>query len=230
MSRIVEVCPDALAAVRRDVAATRDAIRDELGPLRWQMTNLNVPTGALHDVLAIADRLESDVLPTLDWHVARARDLASLRYGGSLGAVLPVVDHADPFGPPPDPFTQTRRADQSTVLSWPAAPVDEQQADRQATESSGSISSWFGDRWEDLTGSVEAGTDWLAERATDAWDHANRGRRRARCLAPSPRRQAPDRLQHRRSHDGSRDRVLRPSLGWRRHLRTAHHPPATAHT
>ncbi|WP_456788356.1 hypothetical protein, partial [Cellulomonas sp. P5_C5] len=147
MSPIVEICPEALGAVRDDVAATRDAIRNDLGPLRWRMSTLNVPTGALHDVLAVADRLDTEVLPTLDWHVARARDLASLRYGGSMGVVLPVVDVDDPFAPAPDPFTHTPWEDGSTALSWPAAPLEVQDADRQATASSDPIGSWFEDRF-----------------------------------------------------------------------------------
>ena len=169
MSRVVEISPDGLGAVRADVAATRDAIRDDLGPLRWRMSNLNVPTGALHDVLGVADRLESDVLPTLDWHVARARDLDSMRYRGSMGSSLPVID-GEVFGPPPAPFVQTPFGDGSTALTWPAAPVEEQKADRQDTERSRGIGGWFGDRWDDVTEAVDDGTDWLAEQATDAWD------------------------------------------------------------
>lgn len=164
----MEVSPEALGAVRDDVAATRDAIRDDLAPLRWRMSDLNVPTGAMHDVLAVADQLDADVLPTLDWHVARARDLATLRYGGSMGAVLPVVDDDEPFAPAPDPFTHTPWNDGSTALSWPAAPLEDQDTDRRDTESSDPISAWFEDRIDDLAASVHDGADWLA----DTWDRA----------------------------------------------------------
>ncbi|WP_146847740.1 hypothetical protein [Cellulomonas terrae] len=150
------------------MAATRDAIRDDLSPLRRRMTELGVPTAAMNDVLSVADRLDTDVLPTLDWHVARARDLASLRYGGSMGAVLPVVDVDGPFGPPPDPFTQTPSGDGSTALTWPAAPFEVREADRQATETSDPIASWFEDRFAELDTSVQNGFDWLV----DTWDRA----------------------------------------------------------
>ncbi|GEK23166.1 TNT domain-containing protein [Cellulomonas xylanilytica] len=170
MSKLVEINPEALGAVRNDIAATRDAIRDELGPLRRRMSNLDVPTGAMLDVLAVADRLDSDVLPTLDWHVARGRELATMRYGGTMGTLLAVVDVDGPFGPPPDPFAQRRLEDGSTALTWPAAPAEEQDADRQDAESSEPIASWFEDRWDDLATSVDDGTTWLSQKATDAWD------------------------------------------------------------
>lgn len=169
----MEVSPEALGTVRDDVAATRDAIRDDLGPLLWRMRNLNVPSGAMHDVLTVADRLDTDVLPTLDWHVARARDLATLRYGGSMGAVLPVVDVDDgPLTPAPHPFTHTPWDDGSTALSWPAAPLEDQGVDRRDTASSDPISAWFEGHFDDLAAAVEDGAGWLAQHAVDAWEEA----------------------------------------------------------
>jgi hypothetical protein len=117
VSRLVEISPDGLGSVRGDVAATRDCIRDELGPLQWRMSNLDVPTGALHEALAVGNRLDTVVLPTLDWHVSRARELDTLRYHGSMGPVLPVVDRDDPVGPPAAAFTQQPWDDGTTALT-----------------------------------------------------------------------------------------------------------------
>ena len=106
MTRIVEIDPDALAQVRHDVAATRDAV-DDLGSLAWRMSNLGVSTGSAARGLASSSRLGSNVLPVLDTHVRRAQDLAALRYGGAFGAPIPVVDDFPDVFTPPSPFTQT---------------------------------------------------------------------------------------------------------------------------
>ncbi|WP_028047832.1 TNT domain-containing protein [Cellulomonas sp. URHE0023] len=169
MTRIVEIDPDALAQVRRDVASTRDAVED-LGSFRWRMSNLGVPTGALHEALASSSRLGSNVLPVLDTHVRRAQDLAALRYGGAFGAAIPVVDDFPDVFTPPSPFTQTGLSDGSTLLTWTAAPGEEQEADKKETEKSRGIGGWFSDRWDDVSDAVSDGADWVADTAADAWD------------------------------------------------------------
>ncbi|MFC4613985.1 hypothetical protein ACFO3K_04610 [Cellulomonas algicola] len=169
MTRLVEVCPEALSGVRSDVAATRDAVRDTVGPLRHRMVALGVPTGAMDEAQTMADRLGTHVLGTLDPYVARARDLAAMRYDGDFGATLPVVDDPDPFVPA-SPFTQTALAGGGSALTWSAAPVEEQEADERDTERSRGIGDWFGDRWDDLSGAVSDGVDRFADVATDAWD------------------------------------------------------------
>ncbi|MDC7121894.1 hypothetical protein OMK64_10140 [Cellulomonas fimi] len=169
MTRLVEVCPEALSEVRSDVAATRDAVRDTLGPLRHRMVALGVPTGAMDEAQTMADRLGTHVLGTLDPYVARARDLAAMRYDGAFGATLPLVDDPDPFVPA-SPFTQTALAGRGSALTWSAAPVEEQEADERDTERSRGIDDWFGDRWDDLSGAVSDGVDRVADAATEAWD------------------------------------------------------------
>ncbi|NTW41897.1 MAG: hypothetical protein HGA44_18785, partial [Cellulomonadaceae bacterium] len=169
MTRIVEVDPDALAQVRRDVASTCVAV-DDLGSLTWRMSNLGVPTGSLHEALASSNRLDASVLPVLDAHVRRAQDLAALRYGGAFGAPLPVVDDFPGVLAPPSPLTQTSLSDGSTLLTWPTAPTEEQEADRDETTTSRGIGDWFSDRWDDVADTVADGADWVADSAAEAWN------------------------------------------------------------
>ncbi|WP_456786608.1 hypothetical protein [Cellulomonas sp. P5_C5] len=151
MPQLVEISAEAVAGVRADLEATRSAIEDGMGPLRWRASGLGVSTAGFDEALAIADRLGTTVLPVVDAHLARARDLANLRYGGALGPAIPVVDDDSyPFTQEPL-FGQSRLGDGSTALSWPAAPTLERHADEAATRESQSIGAWFSDRWDDVT-------------------------------------------------------------------------------
>ena len=170
MTRLAEISADAVAGVRTDVASTRCSIQDGLGPLRWRASGLGVDVSGFDDALCVADRLGTSVLPVLDTHLARARDLEDLRYGGLSGALFPVVDDdPDPFAPPFSAFTQ-QVCTQGTVLSWAAASPQEQAADTAATGDSAGISSWFSDRWDEVSDAVQDGTDWVASSASDAWE------------------------------------------------------------
>ncbi|WP_222594604.1 hypothetical protein, partial [Cellulomonas xylanilytica] len=169
MTRIVEISAEGVAGVRADLVATRDAL-DGFGPLRHRAVALGVSTSGFDEALGIADRLGTNVLPVVDTHLNRARTLADLRYGGTLGPVIPVVDDdPDPFTPIPL-YNQTPLATGGTVLAWGPEPAEEHEADQADTEESQGIGGWFSDRWDDVTDTVDAGTDWVASTAADAWD------------------------------------------------------------
>ena len=169
VTRVVEVCPQALAGVRADVAATCQGVLSQVAPLRSRMAMLGVGTGALDEAVGMAHRLESHVLPVVDTHLGRARALADARYGGVLGAALPVLDAPDPFTPL-DPFTLSSAADGAVVLSWEGGAVAEQEVDAQATREARGIGDWFADRWQDLSGAVDDGVDWVGQHSGDIWE------------------------------------------------------------
>ena len=169
MSRLVEVCPEAMAGVRADVATTSQAVLDRVAPLRSRMLTLGVPTRGLDDAVDVARRLDENVLPVVDTHLGRARTLADTWYGGALGTPFPVVDAPDP-SPVADPFTRSALDDGTTVLSWTSADVDAQQADAQATTESRGIGDWLAGAWEGVSDAVDQGLDRLAQRAVEAGD------------------------------------------------------------
>ncbi|GEL99239.1 hypothetical protein [Cellulomonas terrae] len=169
MTRIVEISAEGVAGVRADLVATRDAL-EGLGPLRSRASALGVSTTGFDEALGIADRLNTTVLPVVDTHLTRARTLADLRYGGTLGPVIPVVDDdPDPLTQVPA-YTQTALATGGTVLTWGPEPAEDQEADQADTEKSQGIGGWFSDRWDDVTDAVDEGTDWVASTASDAWE------------------------------------------------------------
>lgn len=170
MTRLVEISPEEVSGVRGDLVSTRRALDDGLGPLRRRASWLGVPTGGFDEALGVADRLGTSVIPVVDTHLRRAEDLARLRYRGSMGQCLPVVD-ADP--PPPSAattFTQSPVPGGGTVLSWTAGDAVEQEQDAVATRESRGITGWLGNRWDDISGAVSDGADWVSDRASDAWD------------------------------------------------------------
>ena len=167
MTRVVEVSAEAVAGVRSDVAEVCEAIDAEWVSLRARARTLGVVTSGFDDVLGTADRLGSHVLPVLDTPLGRARALEDLRYG-SMGGPLPVLD-VDP-APVAVPFTATPLDDGGQTLTWEATSASEITADRQETERSRSIGGWFADRWDDLSDAVADGTDWVAEKAGQAWE------------------------------------------------------------
>lgn len=167
MTRVVEVSAEAVAGVRSDVAEVCEAIDAEWVSLRARARTLGVATSGFDDVLGTADRLGSHVLPVVDTHLGRARALEDLRYG-SMGRPLPVLD-VDP-APVAVPFTATPLDDGGATLTWEATSASEITADRQETERSRSIGGWFADRWDDLSDAVADGTDWVAEKAGQAWE------------------------------------------------------------
>jgi hypothetical protein len=168
MTRLVEVSPAEIEGVRTAVIATRDHLH-QLGSLRWRARELGVPTGDLDDTLAVGDRLTHQVLPTVDTHLRRAQDLADARYGGSMGVCVPVVDD-EPWPVPPSPFTTTPALDGGLVIDWAAATPDEVQVDDDDTHESQGIGGWFSDRWDDVSGAVQDGADWVADTAASTWD------------------------------------------------------------
>ncbi|WP_456789717.1 TNT domain-containing protein [Cellulomonas sp. P5_C5] len=169
MTPIVEISAEGVAGVRADLVATRDAL-DGWGPLRHRAWALGVSTSGFDEALSIADRLDSRVLPVVDTHLARARALADLRYGGALGPAIPVIDDdPDPFAPVPG-FAHNPTFDGGTLLTWAPAPADEHEVNEQDTETSKGIGDWFEDRWDDVTDAVDEGTDWVASTASDTWD------------------------------------------------------------
>ncbi|MBO0898886.1 hypothetical protein J1G43_02760 [Cellulomonas sp. zg-ZUI22] len=169
MSRLVEVCPEAMACVRADVATTSQAVLDRVAPLRSRMLALGVPTRGLDDAVDVAHRLDENVLPVVDTHLGRARALADTWYGGALGAPFPVVDAPHP-SPVVDPFTSSALDDGTTMLSWMPAPVEAQQADAHATVESRGIGDWLAGTWDGVSDAVDQGVDWLAQRAVEAGD------------------------------------------------------------
>lgn len=169
MTRVVEVCPQALAGVRADVDATCRGVLAQVAPLRSRMAALGVGTGGVDEAVATAHRLESHVLPVVDVHLGRARALADARYGGVLGAAFPVLDDPDPFTPA-HPFVMSSADDGAAVLSWEGGTVAEQQADAQVTGGARGIGDWVADRWQDLSGAVDDGVDWLGEHSGGLWE------------------------------------------------------------
>ncbi len=169
MTRIVEVSAQGLGAVRDDVARTRDRIDDELDALRRRAAWLGVPTAGFDGALDVRDRLGSTVLPVLDAHVRRAQDLEAARYPGMGGMCLAVVDD-DPWPDPPPGFSAMPAFGEGTVLTWDAAPAQEEAADHAEAQESRGIGGWFADRWDDVSDATGEGLDWLGERAGEAWD------------------------------------------------------------
>lgn len=170
MTRLVEISAEAVGAVRADVAAVRDGVDARWVALRGRAAALGVPTSGFDAVLEVRHRLDTAVLPVVDAHLGRARELENLRFGG-LGGVIPVVDDEIPPAPV-SPFTQAALPDGSTALSWSVATDAEVEADRQQTEGSRGIGGWFSDRWEDVSGAVSDAGGWIADTAVDAWDAA----------------------------------------------------------
>ena len=89
--RVVEISAEAVAGVRTDVAAVRDAVDEDWAALRARALALGVRTAGFDDVLGARDRLGSHVLPVVDRHLNRARALEQLRYG-PVGGPIPVLD------------------------------------------------------------------------------------------------------------------------------------------
>ena len=167
MTRVVEISAEAVAGVRRDLAAVCVPVDEDWRELRSRARELGVATSAFDDVLTVRDRLGTLVLPVIDTHLERARALEDLRYG-PIGGPIPVLDlEPAPF---PQPFTQTPFGDGSTTLTWEPTRLGEIEADQQQAEEAHGIGEWFSDRWDDLSASVSDGVDWVADRAADAWD------------------------------------------------------------
>ena len=168
MSRLVEISPDDVGKIRSDLISTRDGL-DPFGSLRSRAWALGVSTAGFDDAIDVADSLTTRVLPTVDTHWNRAKDLANARYSGSLGICLPVVD--DDWLDHPAPFATAPALDGGQVLTWAAGDAQEQEADKEETKKSSGIGGWLSDRWDDVTGAVDEGVDWVVDTATDTWDH-----------------------------------------------------------
>ncbi|TQL02662.1 hypothetical protein [Cellulomonas sp. SLBN-39] len=167
MTRVVEVSAEAVAGVRGDVAAVRDTVDADWASLRSRALALGVPTSGFDDVLGAGDRLGTHVLPVVETHLDRARALEDLRYGGALGRPLPVLD-VDP-APVALPFGTAPFDDGGTTLTWAATSPGDIAADEQAAADSRGIGDWFSDRWDDVSGAVADGADWVADTAGQAW-------------------------------------------------------------
>lgn len=167
MTRVVEVSAEAVAGVRGDVAAVREAVDADWASLRARALALGVPTSGFDDVLGAGDRLGTHVLPVVDTHLDRARALEDLRYGGALGGPLPVLD-VDP-APVALPFATSPFDSGGTTLTWAATSPGDIAADEQAAADSRGIGDWFSDRWDDVSGAVADGADWVADTAGQAW-------------------------------------------------------------
>ncbi|SFJ64234.1 hypothetical protein [Cellulomonas sp. KH9] len=167
MTRVVEISADAVAGVCGDVVAVRDSLDADWASLRTRALALGVRTSGFDDVLGAGDRLGSHVLPVVDRHLNRARALEQLRYG-PVGGPIPVLD-VDP-APLALPFTATPLDDGGTTLTWAATSQAEVEADEQQAQESRGIGGWFADRWDDASDAVADGTDWVAEKAGQAWE------------------------------------------------------------
>nr|WP_240897256.1 TNT domain-containing protein [Kineococcus vitellinus] len=172
---MVEINPEAVRGVQRDVSATRDALQSGLGPLRRAAADLGVALGGFDEALGVADRLGTAVLPVVREHARRAEDLAALRWSGDFGATIPVVDVEAPGAGGAGTAPHLSATAGGTRVSWAATSAQEEAADAHEAAAARSVSDWFGDRWSDLTAAVDEGADRIASTLSSAWSATRDG-------------------------------------------------------
>ncbi|WP_432540843.1 TNT domain-containing protein [Kineococcus sp. SYSU DK002] len=166
--RLVEINPDAVRGVERDVRATRDELLGTWSGLRTRARSLGVAPDAFDDLLVLADGLDQRVLPVVAEHRRRAEDLAALRYSGRFGQTLTVVDGT--AAPAPAGLSPAfEPAGTTTRVTWAPGSDDELDLDDRVAAAARSVTDWLGGTVERAEHAVREGFERVAHDVTTAW-------------------------------------------------------------